>query len=223
MMAHDFRSPLIQVLGILDLLKDDNVDKETRARFYISAERDVQNILLIFDNILQWVKKQITGYEPVLEKINIFDLIVQSSSMFLQAMQDKKIIFNNLIDPQQVVLSDKEILQFVNRNLLHNAIKHSREHGIITVSQEMKGNQLNICVKNEGDGMSEKQLADLFNFKRQNSNDGGAGMALTLALEFIMLLGGRIWAESTPGKDAKFYYVLSDKIISEPVRADALK
>ena len=208
MLAHDFRAPLGQTLGMISLLRDEELDRDTRLRSFDSIENDIENILVTFDNILQWVKKQLTGYELISEELNLFELVTLSAGMFKQAMDARKLIFNNLLDPRQTIKGDREIIQFINRNLIHNAIKYSPVNGIITATLKMDDKSFVVSVRNEGKGMTEKQIQNLFSFRQQESSDRGAGMALTLSREFITLLHGTIWAESKPGKGTTFYYSL---------------
>ena len=208
MLAHDFRAPLGQTLGMISLLRDDELDKEVQLRSFDSIENDLQEILVTFDNILQWIKKQLAGYVFTPEKLGLYQLIEQSAGMFKQAMEKKEIVFQNMVNTELVINSDREIVQFINRNLIHNAVKYSPQKGTITVKIGEKQNELIVSVGNEGKGMNQEQLGNLFRFKNKESIDRGAGMALTLSYELITLLKGRIWAESEPGKGANFYYSL---------------
>jgi len=208
MLAHDFRAPLGQTLTMISLLREEDLDKEIRLRSFDQIENDVQNILLTFDNILQWIKKQLTGYQFISEDLNLHDLVAQSAVMFKHALDARQLILNNLVGPQQTIKGDREIIQFINRNLIHNAVKYSPLHGVIKITAKTDGREVVVAVSNEGDGMTENQLNNLFTFRQQESRDRGAGMAMTLSREFITLLGGRIWAESKPGKGAAFYYSL---------------
>jgi len=81
-------------------------------------------------------------------------------------------------------------------------------NGVISASIKTNRKEVIISVKNEGKGMTEKQLNNLFLFRQHETDDQGAGMALTLSREFIMLLNGKIWAESSIGDGATFYYSL---------------
>jgi len=208
MLAHDFRAPLGQTLGIISLLREDELDRDTRIKSYDSIENDLENILVTFDSILQWIKRQLSGYEFIPEELNMYDLMKHSASLFKQTMSTKSLIFNNLLDPEQIVSSDREIIQFINRNLIHNAVKYSPVNGVISASIKTNRKEVIISVKNEGKGMTEKQLNNLFLFRQHETDDQGAGMALTLSREFIMLLNGKIWAESSIGDGATFYYSL---------------
>ena len=208
LLAHDFRAPLGQALGMLVLFRDEEVDREVQLRFCDKLESDIGGVLNTFDNILEWIKKQVTGYQPGLEELNLYTLLEESGSMFRQLIENKCLILNNLVDPTQTIRSDPQMLQFINRNLVHNAVKYSPVNGIITMMMKHKPGELVVCIRNEGAGIAPDELERLFTFRKTAATDRGAGMALTLSKEFILLLGGRIWAESVPGDGAYFYYAL---------------
>ena len=209
MLAHDFRAPLGQTMAMISLLKDnEGPDLRTRLKFYDDVEDSIKNVLNTFDNILQWIKKQLTGYQPVISKINLNELIEESRIFFKQSIEKRSLIFNNLLDPQLTAGGDIELLRFINRNLVHNAVKYAPENSVITASVQYKQTEVVVAMKNEGKGMTEKQISDLFKFKEQHSGDQGAGMAMALSSEFIALMNGKIWAESTPGENTTFFYSL---------------
>ena len=209
MLAHDFRAPLGQTMAMISLLKDnEEPDLRTRLRFYDEVEDSIKNVLNTFDNILQWLKKQLSGYKPVIDPVNLHELIEESRAFFKQPIEKKSLIFNNLIDPEMVAGGDVELMRFINRNLVHNAVKHAPADSVVTASVKYKQNEVIVAIRNEGKGMTQQQVDDLFKFKEQHSGEKGAGMAMALSREFIALMNGKIWAESIPGVTTTFFYAL---------------
>ncbi|MFC0517644.1 ATP-binding protein [Mucilaginibacter angelicae] len=213
MLAHDFRAPLASTISMIRLLREDEGDFEKKQLLdlYDLIETDIQNILLTFDNILQWIKKQLSGYVFNAQTLSVNELIDDAASMFKLSIDAKKIVFRNEVPDNLNYFSDKEIIQFINRNLIHNAIKFSPAEGAITVSAQVRANELVISVKDEGKGISENMLKQLFSFnnnQKTESLDKGAGIALTICREFITKINGRLWAESTEKKGTTFYYAL---------------
>jgi K+-sensing histidine kinase KdpD len=108
-------------------------------------------------------------------------------------------------------------LQFINRNLIHNALKFSPEHGAITVSAEVGPTETIVCIRDEGKGINPEKLPQLFNFKSElqydNDKEKGAGVALMICKDFADRMRGRIWAENGAGKGAVFCYALPKKLL----------
>lgn len=214
MLAHDFRSPLNSVLSMISLLDNSiGFDKEDLPRIYRSIDTEVRNILLTFDNILNWIKKQLSGYIFHPEFMRMHEMVDESASMFRDQIAAKQIKIQNEIASTLVLHSDKEIVQFVTRNLIHNALKFSPVGGAITVNARRENEEIIVSVRDQGKGITEDQAAKLFTFSdtnringHKNGVDKGAGIALTISREFIHKLGGRIWVENREG--AAFFYAL---------------
>jgi signal transduction histidine kinase len=211
MLAHDFRAPLGEALGIVNLLRDEELDREIILQSCNNIENDIENVLHTFDNILQWIKKQLSGYIFTAEQLNLRELTDQSFSLFQHKIDEKQLVIHNKIDLGFTFKSDREIIQFINRNLINNAIKFSPKHEVITCTVTSTSSEIIISVKNAGKGMNEAELNNLFSFKQNDTTSRDAGMALTICKEFITLLNGRIWAESKPQFGATFYYSIPVK------------
>ncbi len=212
MLAHDFRSPLTTTLGMINVLKDNDFEKGSLDNFYNSLQEEVRNTLLTFDNILDWVKKQYAGYEYKEEELLIHDLMQQAASMHNPTITAKGISLINQVPEHAIINTDKEIIQFINRNLIHNAVKFSPQKGNIFISTSCTDNEIIIAVKDEGCGMSSEQHGQLFKMSsgvlNGSSSQKGAGVALSICKEFIDRLNGRIWSESTLEKGTTLYYAL---------------
>lgn len=213
MLAHDFRSPLSSAISMVRLLKDHDTDlkKEELSNLFDHIETDMQNILLTFDNILLWVKKQLSGYVYNPQNLNVYELMKEASSLFNANAEAKSVTFQNDISQTLYIQTDKEIIQFINRNLIHNALKYSPVGGIVNLNAFIINNEIIVSITDQGNGISEKKLKDLFSFSSPVITDGveqGAGVALTICKEFIQKIHGRIWAESKKNEGSVFFYAL---------------
>jgi signal transduction histidine kinase len=107
-----------------------------------------------------------------------------------------------------VLHSDPEIIQFVNRNLIQNAVKHSFEGGRIEINSEIKNNEVIISVADNGPGIDPALANEIFqSFRDTSTPRKGAGMALVICRELLALLNGHIWVENT-GRGTTFFYAL---------------
>ena len=215
LLAHDFRQPIITAKNLVTLLKEpDDFTKEELQQIIQSIEISSDATIDIFENILQWIKRQLSGfrYEPV--PLNLKDLVDQAMRPFIQTGEDRHIALINAVAETITVHADKELLQFINRNLIHNALKFSPEHSAITVSAQVKPTEVIVCVRDEGKGINPEKLPQLFNFKSElqydNDKEKGAGVALMICKDFADRMRGRIWAENGAGKGAIFCYALPE-------------
>ena len=99
------------------------------------------------------------------------------------------------------------------RNLISNAIKFTKDFGLILVSIEILDDDVLIKIKDTGVGMNEKQIAKLFKLDETHSTVGtsgerGTGLGLLLCKELIEKQGGKIWIESIINSGTIFYFTL---------------
>ncbi|WP_448959128.1 ATP-binding protein [Larkinella arboricola] len=215
MLAHDFRSPLNSTLSMVSLLKDEYVfSKEELERFYTALQSEIDTVLKTFDNILQWVKKQYSGFVATPDTILVYTAIEEAASLHHTLMQDKNLSLVNCVSRNLSITADREIIQFINRNLIHNAIKFSPTGSSITVDASYTHQEVIVSVKDKGAGMTQEQLDKLFAFTASSHSaiDRSAGVALTICKDFITKLNGRIWAESEPGRGTTFFYALPQPV-----------
>ncbi|WP_437778810.1 PAS domain S-box protein [Sorangium sp. So ce1097] len=111
------------------------------------------------------------------------------------------------------LLADPGRLEQVLTNLLSNAAKYGAPGTPIRIAVERRGGEVLVAVENEGEGIPPEDLPRLFTryYRTREARTGGAaglGLGLYIARGLIEAHGGRIWAESTPGKKTTFRFAL---------------
>jgi signal transduction histidine kinase len=109
------------------------------------------------------------------------------------------------------VFADKNMLDTVMRNLLSNAVKFTPRRGKVDVSAIINSDDVIICVKDTGIGISEENIEMLFRIDTKYSmpgtnNEQGTGLGLKLSKEFVEKQGGRIWVESIENTGSEFKF-----------------
>lgn len=211
MLAHDFRAPLHSLSALISLLREGmELNVEEAAAFYLRIENDIREILLTFDNMLEWVRRQLSGYQYSPVQIDVREAMKEVCALFAENLAEKRLWVINDIAEHTWLETDRELIQFVHRNLIHNAIKFSPLGSVIEIGASVRGAELVVSVRDQGEGMNAVQVSHLFAFQTDDSysTNKGAGIALTICKEFLQRLGGRIWVETAPGKGATFYYAL---------------
>jgi signal transduction histidine kinase len=122
------------------------------------------------------------------------------------------------------VRADPRRLEQVLRNLVENAVKYSPDGGTVTVRGDVEGGQAVLSVGDEGIGIAPEDLGRVFDrFYRADGaavrRAGGTGLGLSICQGIVQMLGGRIWAESTPGVGSTFYFTLP---LADPADAAAV-
>jgi signal transduction histidine kinase len=104
---------------------------------------------------------------------------------------------------------DEDIMGFVVRNLLTNAVKFSYENSEVIISEKIENEILSLYVKDSGVGISENNLQKLFKIdenytQKGTNNEYGSGLGLILCKEFINLHNGSLSVESELKKGSEF-------------------
>jgi signal transduction histidine kinase len=107
------------------------------------------------------------------------------------------------------VVADGDRLEQVLVNVLSNAIKFSPEETVVTVGWRLSDGWAECVVSDEGPGIPADQLERIFDKFRQigsasTRRHGGAGLGLAISRRLVDGFGGKIWAESDPGRGARF-------------------
>ncbi len=210
--SHDLRSPLATLTSFLNILTNFSTDfseKEIKALAQ-KTQQSVKNLSFLLDNLLQWAMTQMdmTIYEP--EKIKLTEVLKETESYTSVYAEEKQIEVEVNADHESDIYMDRNILAFVLRNLLMNAIKFTYPKGKISIIVQKNGDSLEMIVQDNGIGISEEHIDRIFDYKqkvatRGTSNEKGTGLGLMLCKEFIEKSGGSIYLESRIGEGSKFY------------------
>lgn len=215
LIAHDFRVPLSNILDITTLLKAHSFTIEEASAMIVKVERTAHHTLLIFDNILRWIRSQLSGFVYRPQPCWLAGLINIAEKGLEHLIADKNLTVSINIPPDFQGYANPEMLQFVHRNLLHNAIKFSPRGGEIIVSAVRSNGMVKVSFTDQGKGIAADVLAHLFVFGSQRNNNAGpgkgAGLALIICKDFLTKMGGQIQAENHEGKGSTFWYSLPDK------------
>ncbi len=212
--SHDLRSPINALVGILDILDADNITQEELREVSRSLKIRLDNTRKLLDTLLDWAMLQMNEIKINAEAINLYDLVGDNLAFFSD-LEDKKISFVNNTKPDDIVMADRNMLDLIIRNLVSNSIKFTTEGGKIEVTTERGPKKsLIVMIKDSGIGMSEEQMAKIFDTNtlyttRGTANEKGTGLGLRLCKEFVERMGGNIWVESVQGEGSTFKFTIN--------------
>lgn len=213
--SHDLRSPFGTILGLSEILADeiDTLSKDEIAEYVSNIKLAAQNSYDLMDKLLFWARSQTGDIRLIKEQVNLKNLVNDAVGVLEHSANNKKISIKNVIGAEILALADNNTLNAVIRNLIANAIKYTKENGIIEISAEIKDGYAEVKVSDNGIGMNEYTLKNLFNRSEAVSrpgtaNESGTGLGLILCKEFIEQNGGTLRAESKEGAGSVFIFTL---------------
>ena len=209
MIAHDLRSPLMNVVGAAEMIKDGafGAVTEEQKTWLGKIEATSYNLVDLVSDFLDLSKLESGRIEVTKEEVDLDQLIRTSLDNFLVLAQDKKISLLSRVAPALTrIIADPRRLDQVFENLISNAIKFTGEGGEIEVEASQEDTTgIKIWVKDNGVGIPTKEIGNLFEKYRQttsgkNSKNKGTGLGLVICKMIVEAHGGRIWVESEEGK-----------------------
>ncbi len=213
--AHDLRNPFNSILGFSEMLYRnlENYNKE-KMREMLDAIYTQSNVTYeLLENLLNWARSQtdMISFSPREVKLKP---VVNEITFHMEVMAGNKDIELNLdIDPDLKVYADRNLLQIILRNLIHNAIKFTPEGGIVLVSAGAGSDGVDVSVKDNGSGIEKeviRKIQDGFTMETVagTANEVGTGLGLMLCREFVEKHGGSLDIESEPGNGSRFSFTL---------------
>jgi len=218
-MSHEIRTPMNGIIGFTELLKNTDPTDEQK-EFITIIEKSSQNLLGIINNILDLSKiesNKIDIEEVIFESQKEFESVVET---FAATAAEKKIDLNYFFDMRIApkLKGDSTKIREVLINLLNNALKFTSSDGEVNLSIEKTDTQddkswIRFTVSDTGIGMTQTQLENIFKPFSQADIEttrkyGGTGLGLTIAKQYIELMGGKIEVRSEKGKGSTFHFTL---------------
>jgi signal transduction histidine kinase len=148
------------------------------------------------------------------EVIPIGDILRRAADVEHEAALKAQITFRFDTPNGLLVHVDLERILQVLAELVSNAIKFSPPQTIIKLAaKEIENNEVCVSVADQGRGVPQEKLDMIFErFQQGDASDsralGGTGLGLAICRKIVEQLGGRIWAESEPGKGSKFLFTV---------------
>jgi signal transduction histidine kinase len=108
---------------------------------------------------------------------------------------------------------DRELVEYACYNLLTNAVKYSPQRTEVTASAWKADSRIHIAVKDQGIGMDQKEVKQIFQKfyrtkKAEESGEAGTGIGLSIVQQIVEQHGGQIAVTSQPGEGSCFTLVL---------------
>jgi len=211
--AHDLRNPVGLMLSLIDMYVEerDGYNETEKTKIILAMQKTAANTFELLENLLDWSRLQREKIKPVLRMVNINDQLEIGLSRFESAAEKKQISIFSKVHQNIEANIDQNIFDTVFRNLMSNAIKFSNRGGKVEVDVSFNPkNELILRVKDNGIGMNEQTINQLFSLEKEPGRPGTAGekstgLGLVICKDFVDLIGGNISIESTAGKGTSFY------------------
>ena len=214
--AHDFRSPLNTIQGVLNLLHHDALTEDELRTLLPDLTRKVDASINLIDNLLHWARAQMRGVKISPQCFDIKKVISETIAQMHQLATQKDILIQVFVHGETYVYADLEMTRLVIRNLLSNAIKFSHEghavHIEVSPEDESGGKLAVVSITDFGVGIPEEVIPYLFDQNgyttKGTAQEKGTGLGLSLCQECVEKNGGQIWVNSQPDHNTSFSFTV---------------
>ncbi|KVM07574.1 hybrid sensor histidine kinase/response regulator [Burkholderia ubonensis] len=214
-MSHELRSPLNAILGFAQLMASDSPPPTPSRQASIDQIlRAGWHLLELINDVLDLAKIESGQVAIAPEAVALSDALRECESMIEPQARQRgiRVSFPD-VEPHCHVRADRTRFRQILLNLLSNAIKYNRASGAVDVDCDLRApGRIRVSVRDTGPGLSQGQLAQLFQpFNRLGQDAGGeegTGIGLVVAKRLTELMGGAIGADSTIGKGSAFWIEL---------------
>ncbi len=201
--AHDLRTPLGRVRGLLDeaLLARMPIEQlSDRAR---AAIRGIDDLILVFDKLLQIAEVESGARRQSFRPVALAEIITTVVELYDAAAEETGVRLTADIAGDAVALGDKDLLAAATANLVDNALKYAGNGATVRVGASRDGDTVSIVVQDDGPGIPanerDKVVTRFYRLDRSRSLPGN-GLGLSVVNAISALHGGSlVLADARPG------------------------
>jgi len=214
--SHDLRNPLTSLLASSENLSRDTakLKPEQIKMFADIINRTSKKILDQLNELVDWAKTQRekTSFKP--EKLHLWHFINESLDLLRENSVQKEIRLKNDVAEHFYINADSLMLRSILQNVVTNAIKFTPHGGgTVMVTANAINDMVEICIKDDGVGMTQETKDMLFRDSNSasllgTSMEKGTGLGLLLVKDFVTTHGGTIKVESKLNEGTCFMFTM---------------
>jgi len=208
--SHDLQEPLRMIAGYTQLIQQrykDKLDEDANQFIYYTVDGVMRMQSLITDLLTY---SRLNTSSEALKFVDCREVLNEVLATLKMTLEESGADIK--LGPMPNIRADRTLLFQLFQNLIGNAIKfRSDKPPLINITATPQDKQWLFSVSDNGIGMEPQYLERIFViFQRLHTQDkyAGTGIGLAICKKIVERHGGRIWAESQPGKGSTFYFII---------------
>lgn len=212
--SHDFRTPLTGIIGDCDLILQRHVtEPEEQDELVRDIREQSMWLTRTMENILSMTKIE-SGMDFINRREEVVEDLVYEAESHVSGLRERRKFQDSV--PEEVLLADVDarLIVQVLVNLLDNAVKNTKENGVIRLNVSYQNGRAYFVVEDNGRGIEPGQEKTIFGefvslAGRGPDQKHGMGLGLAICREVVKAHGGEIRAENRPEGGARFIFWLN--------------
>lgn len=210
--SHELRTPLTALRSEMEAaLLEKNISSQNARSVIRSNLEEVENLQELAENLLELT--QLKSATAQKEEFSLLQVVEDALKTITPLAREKNITVQNLVNDARIMASERDLVElFVI--LLDNAIKYSPSGTTIHLRSEFLDHSIKIFVKDQGIGISKKDVVHIFDrfyqvdASRSKKQSSGYGLGLSIAKQIVEMYGGAISVKSAVKKGTTFIIIL---------------
>jgi signal transduction histidine kinase len=194
--THDVRGPVGGLKLTLELAKDRRLAEDDLRKLLNGLSDQVETTETLLNEVLLWAKTQMEGMEAGLAPLAIDrimnDLVLQAGPQ----LQNKN-VWTEEAGTASLVVANDGLLRVVLRNVLANAIRHTKPRQPILLTYVAQGTEAGISIQDHGHGMPDSAIQQLQGGQSTRQTISQHGLGLVLVQDFMHRMAGRIEVQAS--------------------------
>jgi signal transduction histidine kinase len=211
--THEMRTPLTAIQGSSELMSRYNLSEEKRHQIADLIHSESRRLARMIETFLNVERLSAGQMELKREPFGTPEIVAACVERARPLADRKQTRLRLESGADETLVGDRELMEYAFYNLLSNAIKYSPAETEVAISTLRDGEYFRFSVKDQGIGMDEKEVRNIFRkFYRTRkavaSGEAGTGIGLSIVQQIVAHHGGRIEVTSRPGEGSCFTLVL---------------
>jgi signal transduction histidine kinase len=212
--THEMRTPLSAIQGSSELISRYALTEEKRKQVADLINSESKRLARMVEVFLSVERLSAGQMELKREPINLKEMVELCVVRATPLAERKRIAIQLDPIPEDLVFTgDRELMEYACYNLLTNAVKYSPRQTQVTVTTRLEDRHIRIAVKDQGIGMDQKEVKQIFQKfyrtkKAEESGEAGTGIGLSIVQQIVEQHSGQIEVTSRPGVGSCFTLVL---------------
>lgn len=208
--SHELKTPLSSIKILTEsLLYQDGVEERIYKEFLSDINKEIDRLTSIITGLLTLAKADSAAEALTMDNILLSALVYKVVAALKPIANGKDITLTYTVTSELEIECDALKVSLAVTNLIDNAVKYTRKGGTVSVTVQRSGANAAVSVKDNGRGISEKDLPYIFDRfyrvdKARARDTGGSGLGLHIARKIALLHGGSINVQSEEGKGSTF-------------------
>ncbi len=218
-MSHELRTPIHGLMGMQKLIEEEPLTTSQKEHL-AAAQYSAQVLHALVNDILDLSKIEAGAMVLNSENFKLSECIHEALVTQIYRVRKKGLALSfYLHNTPELIKGDKIRLRQILLNLVGNAVKFT-EKGFVRVDVRMQSKGLEFKVSDSGIGMTQKEMASVFEaFTQMDSSTTrkyqGTGLGTTISKRLVEMMGGSIWVESVPNQGSSFNFCIKPEKFSD--------